>query len=609
MLLGVLAGSAQTRPDWRKVGSAGVELTLASPATGPVEAVWFSPDGAELFARTASGKTFSTADSETWKAAETVAEPPAASASAARLPEAGARLVVAASNPQRVYALGGQLYRSEDGGRSWNSLTQYRSASVVGMGQHGLAVSPADPDQLVLANDFGVWRSADGGLSWSGLNQFLPNLPVRRILSTPGGTSGTRVQVDGLGAIELPPGGSVWFPSNDGARTAEAALRRQYSTATGAEITAIGASGSTVYAGSSDGRIWVSLDNGLTFQASRTDRAGPVERIFVDASEPRVALAALAGLGPHVLRTTSSGSIWDDLTGNLPSVPVHGITAERSAGAVYVATDRGVFLTHTDLENATVPAVNWTSLTEALPAAPAMDVRLDPVGVQLYIALDGYGVYATAAPHRLRNLRLVSAADFSTRPAAPGSLVSVIGGRVNAASGGNLSYPVLSASDNESQIQVPFEAVGPSVSLSLQTIAGAVTVGLPVQPVSPAIFVGSDGAPMLYDADSGLALDARNTARSNGRIQILATGLGRVRPDWPTNLQAPLDNPPAVTAAVRVYLDGSPLQVARATLAPGYIGFYLIEAQLPAVTNLGASELYLSAEGHESNRVQIVTEP
>jgi uncharacterized protein (TIGR03437 family) len=106
-----------------------------------------------------------------------------------------------------------------------------------------------------------------------------------------------------------------------------------------------------------------------------------------------------------------------------------------------------------------------------------------------------------------------------------------------------------------------------------------------------------------------LALDVRTSARSNGRIQILATGLGRVQPNWPTNQQAPLDNPPAVAAAVKVYLDGTPLQVTRATLAPGYIGFYLIEAQLPAITNLGTSELYVTAEGQESNRVQVVTEP
>jgi uncharacterized protein (TIGR03437 family) len=612
LALGISLSQAQPRPEWRKVGGSAVELDLASPATGPVEQVWFSADGSQLFARIPTGRTFATVDYENWTAVELAPVPPAnPSARVSRLPDAGARVLVSASNPGRVYALGRHLFQSEDGGASWTNLTQYKTASVVGGGQHSLAVSPADADQLVLANDFGVWRSVDGGLSWSGLNRFLPNLAVRRIEATPNGTSGTRVEVAGLGSLELPPGGSVWFPESGAAQTNEAVLRLQYSAMMGTPITAVGTAGTTVYAGSADGRIWVSLDSGATFRPSRTETAGPIERIFVDAAEPRVALAALGGSGPHVLRTTSSGSIWDDLTANLPDAAAHGITAERVSGAVYVATDRGVFYAVTDLENATTPAVNWTNLTVALPAAPAMDVRLDPAAVQLYAALDGYGIYAAPAPHRLRNLRIVSAADLSVRPAAPGSLVSVMGGRVSAARGGNLNYPVLSVSDSQSQIQVPFEAVGPNVSLSLETNAGPLTLGLPVQPVSPAIFVGSDGAPMIYDADSGLVLDARNAGRSNGRIQILATGLGKVQPQWPTNLAAPLDKDqaPAVVASVKAYLDGTPLQVTSATLAPGYIGFYLIEAQLPAIANLGTSALYLSVDGQESNRVQIVIEP
>ena len=76
-----------------------------------------------------------------------------------------------------------------------------------------------------------------------------------------------------------------------------------------------------------------------------------------------------------------------------------------------------------------------------------------------------------------------------------------------------------------------------------------------------------------------------------------------------TGLAAPLENPPAVAATVRAYLDGSPVQVTRATLAPGYVGFYIIDVQLHAIANLGTSELYLSAGGQDSNRVQIVMEP
>jgi uncharacterized protein (TIGR03437 family) len=85
--------------------------------------------------------------------------------------------------------------------------------------------------------------------------------------------------------------------------------------------------------------------------------------------------------------------------------------------------------------------------------------------------------------------------------------------------------------------------------------------------------------------------------------------LGKVRPDWPAGLPAPMENPPVVDAQVHAFLDGSEIPVTSATLAPGYIGFYVVEVQLPAIANLGTSELHLTAAGRESNRVQVVIEP
>jgi uncharacterized protein (TIGR03437 family) len=50
------------------------------------------------------------------------------------------------------------------------------------------------------------------------------------------------------------------------------------------------------------------------------------------------------------------------------------------------------------------------------------------------------------------------------------------------------------------------------------------------------------------------------------------------------------------------------VDVAQASLAPGYVGFYLIEVQIPRITNTGALELYLDAEGQQSNRVRLYVE-
>jgi len=218
-------------------------------------------------------------------------------------------------------------------------------------------------------------------------------------------------------------------------------------------------------------------------------------------------------------------------------------------------------------------------------------------------------LHAAGSPHRRLGLQVVNAADLTPRAAAPGSLLSVLGARVQSAQAGSLRFPVLAAADDASQLQVPFEASGPEVALAIEAASGRTTVPLAVRPASPAIFVSADGAPMLLDGDTGLVLDAGNSARSNSRIQILATGLGRVSPRWPTGLAAPLQNPPVVAAPVSVFLDRMPLQVTNSTLAPGYIGFYVVEVQLPAIVNAGPAELYIAVGGQESNRVQVYLEP
>lgn len=604
LLLPAIPAASQS-PNWRRVGRFTIDLALASPATGPVRRVWFSPDGSQLFAEAANGRIFESSDMENWSPAVSAAAPPGGVKR-----QAGTKLYPV--DARRMYALSDHLYRTENGGIAWTNLTAFGDASVIGAGQHDLAISPRDPEVLVVANDYGVWRSVDGGLSWSGMNRTLPNLPARKILAAPQGLAGTRVAIAGLGVVEAQPGAEQdWRPVSDASLAAEwqaeIARRKAFSTSLGAEITAAGVSGEIVYAGASDGRIWISADRGQTWRGPRPGSGGAVEGFYADQQQPQIALAVLAGKGARVLRTVNTGVTWDDISSNLPEAAAHAIAVDRASGAVYAATDAGLFYATVDLERSS-PAGAWTLISGSLPAAPAMDVKLDPGGNQLYAALDGYGVFAALAPHRAGQLRLVNAADFSAPAAAPGSLMSVLGGKVSAAKSGDLNFPVLDASENESQIQVPFEVAAGSdgsVSLALEAAGKSFTFGIPVQDVAPAIFVDRNGSPMVLDADSALILDARNAAGSGSRLQILMTGLGKVRPDWPTGMAAPLLQPPAVRASIAAYVDRSPVEVLSSTLAPGYIGLYLVEIRLPAIVNAGPAELYVTADGRESNRVRI----
>jgi uncharacterized protein (TIGR03437 family) len=620
-LLGVFlvpAGTATGQSlDWRRIGNTALDRSLAGVATGPVQRVWYSQDGSRLFALTNAHRIFATSDFESWTEAE--GEPPGSGgANAARLPETGARVRAAAFSPGRLYAYGRFVYRSDEGGANWLNLTDYRSISIIGDDLTDLAISPRDADEVVVAAASGVWRSTDGGLSWTGLNDALPNLRSSRILGLPSGVLGMRIAVDTNGTLsawEWNPGEKqAWRPFASQALTVEQDLEQALGSVLSARLSAVAMSGDYVYAGSESGQLWGSADRGKTWTKAPDTYSSSVRRIWVDARDPRLAMAALsaparnASKPARVLRTINGGGFWDDLTADLPSGDVNGIAVDRGTGAVYAATSRGLFMTYADLVAASV-ATPWKQVATGLPAGPAADVALEAAGNQLYVAVDGFGIYAAPAPHRTRDLRAVSAADFASRAAAPGALLSVLGANLSGAKIGAIPAPVLASADLKTEIQVPFDVAGSKLALSLENANGVTTMGLPLKPTSPGIFVDRDGTPMLLDGDSGVLLDTMTPAHSNSRVQILATGLGRVRPDWPAGTPAPADNTPRVMAHVSAFVDREPVEVTRSVLAPGYIGLYLIEIQMPKIVNSGPAELYIETDGQSSNRVRFYIEP
>ncbi len=608
--------------DWRHVGNSAMDLGLAGLATGPFARVWYSADGAQLSAATELGRVFSTTDLERWSASAEAIPPSEGSALARTLPEP--RATVRDAGAGRLYAFGQQAWRSDDGGATWANLTAWNGKSLVASAVSDLAVSPPDSDELAIATATGVWRSVDGGMSWSGLNESLPGFAGRRFSAVPSGVHGFAVAAAELATdVEWRPGEKMaWRPVSSSSLARQDQKNQRYTTVLGTKITAVAEAGDFLYAGSEDGRLFASSDRGQIWRSfGGTDESGPVESIYADAADQQLALAVSGARASsptgtravHVRRTLNGGAFWDDLTANLPDAPVHGVAADRASGAVYVASDAGVYFATQDL-NAAAPATPWTAITQRLPAAPVRDVRLDANANQLFVLLDNYGVYAAIAPHRFREAQVVSAADYDVHPAAPGAVLTVLGARIAAASAGDVPVPVLAASGTESQIQVPFDATGSTLALSLNAPAldapnRRLTHSMPLQPVAPAIFTDRDGAPLLIDADSGLLLDASRPARPNMRVQILATGLGRVTPDWSAGVAAPLADPPRVNAAVHGWLDREPVAVTAAVLAAGYAGMYVVEIRLPSIVNAGPAELYIDADGHESNRVRIWVEP
>jgi uncharacterized protein (TIGR03437 family) len=612
MVLATCAAWAQApASNWYPVGNSLVDLSLAGLASGPVERVWYSFDGVTLYATTFSGKTFETHDFETWKASPASAAASAdLSTSGTPLPEPGARLQGFNGQRSTMYAFGEFVYQSQNGGASWDNLTAFGSRSIIGGGVRDLTISPRDPEEVTAATSAGVFRSLDGGKSWSGLNQGLPNLPALRIWGLPAGDHGAQIELPGANVVEWQPGErQAWRPADSSAAVTNAVRQRVMT------LSAIEVARDTVYQGTADGAISVTTgsDPALRYPALN---GGAVERFWVDPADPRVALAVLgarsdnapAGVpAPHVFHTVDGGRGWVDLTSNLGDVAVHGVTASTSGRAIYVATDVGAYFMRTDVS--VLGVVTAWQPVPGLPPAGVADVRLDAGDNSLWAAVQGFGVYSTLAPHRLDDPKVVSAANLVAAAAAPGSAMTILGTKVTSVQAGDRAVPVLATSDTESQIQIPFEVSGSTLSLSFDPASGSrVTAPLALATASPGIVVGTDGTPVLIDGATGTMLDASNPAHPRSRIQIYATGLGRVNPDWPAGKAAPAYDPPKVAAAVTVYLDRTAVQVTRAVLAT-LPGFYLVEIELPSLVNYGPADLSIEAGGHTSDPVRVYIEP
>ena len=282
--------------EWRHVGTAAMDLRLSGLATGPVSGVGWSADGTTVLARPAIGRWLATEDGENWKPVD---RGPVNGIDAVvdRLPEPRAR-IVGAGRTGWAYAYGDHVWRTEDNGRSWRNLTQWKQTSLLGGPISEAAVRPGVPEEVAVATATGVWKSADAGLTWTSLNAALPQLPVRRIVSLPQGTEGLRVAM--LAPSTLTPAVFEWAP---GERTAwqpvpgnllreqlvRTALSREFRVA----VSAIGYSGDAIYAGTEDGRIFVSLDRGTTWMQPAQNPGAAVEAFAIDAREPRRALVSL----------------------------------------------------------------------------------------------------------------------------------------------------------------------------------------------------------------------------------------------------------------------------------------------------------------------------
>jgi photosystem II stability/assembly factor-like uncharacterized protein len=117
--------------------------------------------------------------------------------------------------------------------------------------------------------------------------------------------------------------------------------------------------------------------------------------------------------GHKILKTTTGGQSWINISGNLPNVPVHWITLDRAnPNVIYVGTNVGAFVA----TDGGVEGEQWRRLGTDLPNVPVMQLKISRTR-KLIASTFGRGVWSLDLPPLLPYIqRPPSIANVDVQP-------------------------------------------------------------------------------------------------------------------------------------------------------------------------------------------------
>lgn len=255
--------------------------------------------------------------------------------------------------PSTVYAGldGGGVYKSTDGGASWNAAR----SGIEGLNVYALAMDPLAGSAVYAGTNNGLYRTFDGGASWHPANPGNADFILALAASGSNIYAGTA-----SGVFRSGDGGANWSSVTSLGGTIVQALT----------VTAAG----NVFAGTTGG-IFESSDDGATWTPQNTGMAHlNVTAIAANPANSQMLYAATWGGG--IFKTTDGGTTWTPTSSGVTEPYVRSLAINPLLpDTVFAGTNRGAFRTTTGGNNwslmASIPANAAVSAVAATPASPA----------------------------------------------------------------------------------------------------------------------------------------------------------------------------------------------------------------------------------------------
>ncbi|MBE0571453.1 MAG: T9SS type A sorting domain-containing protein [Ignavibacteriaceae bacterium] len=310
------------------------------------------------------------------------------------------------TNPNNVYVLGLDIYKTTNAGSSW-----FYASGDIHVDQHGMYIHPLNPNFIVAGNDGGVYKTFNSGSSWTKIS----TMPITQFYTCEvdyqfpnryyGGTqdNGTNRTLTG--------NQNDWHPIFGG---------------DGFYVLVDPSNNNYVYAESQYGGFGRSIDGGNNFNyglngVSGSDRFNWSTPFIIDPTNPAKLYLGSNKVYKSINRAVSWLPISPDLTNGPPTGnQVYGtITTIASA-----ASDTNVIYAGTDDANVWVTTnggANWNNISTSLPTRWITRVAVDPNDASVaYVTLSGYR-YDEYLPHVFRTTNAgISWIDISSNlPDAP----------------------------------------------------------------------------------------------------------------------------------------------------------------------------------------------
>jgi uncharacterized protein (TIGR03437 family) len=252
-----------------------------------------------------------------------------------------------------------------------------------------------------------------------------------------------------------------------------------------------------------------------------------------------------------------------------------------------------------------------------VPAPSATDTDYNPRGKPAAGLLLAW--QSPPDPHNA----VTNAASYQTNAVAPGAIVSVFGASLSAGTSqfsavplptvlgdttvtfNGIPAPLYFASPQQANAQVPFEVATGNAISEVNSKSGIALTQFPVGAAGPGIFTlngQGTGDAAAIDAVTYAPVKSSQPIAAGAYLGIYCTGLGAVTPATTTGA-APANPPPQTTVKPSVLIDGQSATVLWAGLAPGFVGLYQVNAQVPATLTAGQHSLQLVVNGAASNTV------